>query len=195
MVAIIEYCINNASAISNALSELEIDHVITKSEVEIIKADKIILTGSENFHLSVKMLHLLNLFTQLRVIKKPILGISHGMQILCNHSDEGDTSCLGIIDTESKKFDETEIKTPHIGLSKIKYTRGSKLFEGIENDSSFFYHHSYYIPQNKFTVATSNYGVEFSAAFEKDRLYGVQFHPEKSGEVGLRLIKNFVELC
>ncbi|HET55276.1 MAG TPA: imidazole glycerol phosphate synthase subunit HisH [Ignavibacteria bacterium] len=195
MVAIIEYCINNASAISNALSALEIDHVITKNEMDIINADKIILPGSENFHLSIKMLHLLNLFTQLRVIKKPILGISHGMQILCNHSDEGDTSCLGIIDTESKMFDETEIKTPHIGLSKINFTRVSKLFDGIKNNSSFFYHHSYYIPKNKFTVATSNNGLEFSAAFEKDRLYGVQFHPEKSGEAGLRLIKNFIELC
>lgn len=195
MIAIIEYCVDNSKAISKILTELKIEHVITKSEMEITEADKLILTGSDSFGLSVKKLHLLNLFTQLRVMKKPILGISQGMQLLCNYSDESNTTCLGRINIDSKIFDESKNISPHIGLNKVIYSRKCKLFNGIENGNNFFFNHSYYIPTCEFTVATSDWGIEFTAAFEKDRFYGVQFYPEKSGEAGLKLLKNFNDIC
>ncbi len=195
MIALIEYGAGNTASVSNALNELGIKFKVTKREAEISDADKVIFPGVGEASTAVKKLHLLNLFSLLRVIKKPMLGICLGMHILCERSQEGNISCLGVVDDEVKLFDDSTVNVPHMGWNKVRITKESKLFKGIEDNSFFYFAHSYYIPKNELTVATSTHGVEFTSALEKNNFYGVQFHPEKSGEAGLKLLKNFIELC
>jgi glutamine amidotransferase len=117
------------------------------------------------------------------------------MQILCEKSKEGNVACLGIFESTVQKFDNSILNVPHMGWNKVELVKESKLFEGIPNKTDFYFANSYYVPVNNNTIASSEYGIEFSAAIEKDNFYGVQFHPEKSGEAGLKLLKNFVEKC
>lgn len=195
MIALIEYGAGNTASVSNALEEIGVEHIISKNEKDISRADKIIFPGVGEASSAVKKLHLLNLFSLLRVIKKPMLGICLGMHILCYHSEEGDVACLGIINGEAKKFDSSKVKVPHMGWNNVNIINESKLFTNIDDKSYFYFAHSYYIPKNDSTLATTEHDLEFCAALEKDNFYGVQFHPEKSGEAGLQLLKNFVEIC
>jgi glutamine amidotransferase len=195
MIALIEYGAGNTASVSNALEELDVKHIITNREIEISKADKIIFPGVGEASSAVKKLHLLNLFSLLRVIKKPMLGICLGMHILCDRSEEGNVSCLGVVDAEAKKFDETKVKVPHMGWNNVSIIKDSKLFNNIADKTYFYFAHSYYIAKNDSTIATTKHDIEFCSALEKDNFYGVQFHPEKSGEAGLKLLRNFIELC
>ncbi|MCZ7601346.1 MAG: imidazole glycerol phosphate synthase subunit HisH [Melioribacteraceae bacterium] len=195
MIALIEYGAGNTASVSNALKEIGVEHIISKNEKDISEADKIIFPGVGEASSAVKKLHLLNLFSLLRVIKKPMLGICLGMHILCDRSEEGDVACLGVINGEAKKFDTTKVKVPHMGWNNVNISKDSKLFNNIDDKSYFYFAHSYYIPKNDSTIATTEHDLEFCAVLEKDNFYGVQFHPEKSGEAGLQLLKNFVELC
>lgn len=195
MIALIEYGAGNTASVSNGLEELNVEHVITKNENEISNADKIIFPGVGEASSAVKRLHLLNLFSLLRVIKKPMLGICLGMHILCDRSEEGNVSCLGVVDAEAKKFDETKVKVPHMGWNMVDIIKESKLFNNIDDKTYFYFAHSYYIPKNDSTIATAKHDLEFCSVLEKDNFYGVQFHPEKSGEAGLKLLRNFIELC
>lgn len=195
MIALIEYGAGNTASVSNALEEIGVDFIITNKETDISRSDKIIFPGVGEASSAVRRLHLLNLFSLLRVIKKPMLGVCLGMHILCDRSDEGDISCLGVINCEAKKFDSEKIKVPHMGWNKVKLTAQSKLFNEIEDETYFYFAHSFYLPKNDLTTSVCEHGIEFSASVEKDNFYGVQFHPEKSGEAGLKLLRNFVELC
>jgi glutamine amidotransferase len=129
-------------------------------------------------------------------LKKPVLGICVGMQLLSNHSEEGDSTLTGIIPLETKLFSETlQVKVPHTGWNKVFPNPDNLLFKDIPKDSHFYFVHSYFIEFNsKFTIAATEYGIKFSSAIQRDNFYGVQFHPEKSGIAGEQLIKNFAQL-
>ncbi|MEG8946926.1 imidazole glycerol phosphate synthase subunit HisH [Rosettibacter firmus] len=195
MIAVIDYGAGNIQSVANALTDLNVDFIITNKESDLLKCEKIIFPGVGEASFAVKKLHLLNLFTMLRIIKKPLLGICLGMQILCDKSIEGNVTCLGIINTTTEMFDSSKVKVPHMGWNKVEIIKENKLFDGIENNSYFYFAHSYYVPMNDFTIAKTNYDVDFSAACEKDNFYGIQFHPEKSGSNGLKVLKNFIEKC
>jgi glutamine amidotransferase len=117
------------------------------------------------------------------------------MQLMADHSTEGDVTCLGIFHGAAEKFDSTKTKVPHMGWNDIEITIESKLFQSIKSGERFYFANSYYIPVNEYTTSITNNNIKFSSAMEKGNFYGVQFHPEKSGDAGLKLLKNFVELC
>lgn len=194
MIAVIDYGAGNVASVANALSQLNKDYKISNNELEICKADKIIFPGVGEASFAIKQLHLLNLFSLLRIIKKPMLGICLGMQLMMDSSAEGNVACLGIFPGVVQKFDSSKTKVPHMGWNDIKLLKESKLFDGIKNGERFYFANSFYVPVNKFTTSITNNNIDFSASLEKDNFYGVQFHPEKSGDAGLKILKNFCEL-
>jgi len=196
MIALIDYGSGNVASVANALTELKEDFKISNNEVEICRADKIIFPGVGEASFAIRQLHMLNMFSVLRMVKKPMLGICLGLQLMADHSTEGNVACLGIFPVSVEKFDPLKSKVPHMGWNDIQIKIQSKLFTGIENGERFYFANSYYIPLNDCTTAvTDNNGFLFSSAMEKGNYYGVQFHPEKSGDAGLKLLKNFIELC
>jgi glutamine amidotransferase len=195
MIALIDYGAGNVASVANALTELEEEFKITKNETEICRADKIIFPGVGEASFAIRQLHMLNLFSLLRIVKKPVLGICLGMQLMADHSTEGDVTCLGIFHCAAEKFDSTKTKVPHMGWNDIEITIDSKLFQGMKSGEHFYFANSYYIPVNEYTTSITDNNIKFSSAMEKGNFYGVQFHPEKSGDAGLKLLKNFVELC
>ncbi len=195
MIGLIEYGAGNTASVANALNGIGAEFIITNKEHDIAKCEKIIFPGVGEASSAVKKLHLLNLYNLFRVLKKPLLGICLGMQILCDKSDEGNVSCLGILPLTVKKFDAGKVKVPHMGWNQVKILKENKLFTGINDEEYFYFAHSYYLPKNNYTIATAQYDENFCAAVEINNFYGVQFHPEKSGEAGTQLIKNFIELC
>jgi glutamine amidotransferase len=194
MIAVINYGAGNVASVANALAELKQDYIITDNEFEICDANKVIFPGVGEASFAVKQLHKLNLFTVLRIVKKPMLGICLGLQLMADFSEEGNVTCLGIFPGRSIKFDNKLVKVPHMGWNSMEIVKDSKLFNGIKNGERFYFAHSYYLPETEYTTALSNNNVKFTAAMEKNNYYGVQFHPEKSGDAGLQLIKNFVML-
>lgn len=195
MIAVIDYGAGNTKSVTNVLDELNVEYIVTSREIDINKSQKIIFPGVGEASFAIRKLHLNNLFTLLRITKKPMLGICLGMQLLADKTEEGNTTCLGIIPTTCKKFENENLKIPQMGWNKVKVLKENLLFEGIENYSYFYFANSYYMPMNEFTIASSNYGIDFTSSIHKDNFYGIQFHPEKSGEVGIRLLKNFIEKC
>jgi len=194
MIGLIDYGAGNTASIENVLKQLNVKYAIVKTEYELMNCDKIILPGVGDAQFAMKRLNLNNLVNFLRVIKKPILGICLGMQLLCNKSQEGDTVCLGIIDCNAIKF-SGDMKIPHMGWNNVNINSESILFNGIANNTHFYFANSYYVPLVEETIGVAEYTVKFSSAIQKNNYYVVQFHPEKSGEAGVKLIKNFVELC
>ncbi|MFN3693526.1 MAG: imidazole glycerol phosphate synthase subunit HisH, partial [Ignavibacterium sp.] len=125
---------------------------------------------------------------------KPFLGICLGMQLLCRKTEEGDADCLNIIPVDVKKFDSDKSKVPHMGWNQIELVKNDSLFDDIENKSYFYFAHSYYLPENEFATTVCNYEINFSSSIRYKNFYGVQFHPEKSAEQGIQIIKNFLSL-
>ncbi len=195
MIALIDYGAGNVASVANALIELKQEFKITYNEVEICRADKVIFPGVGEASFAIRQLHILNLFTVLRIVKKPTLGICLGMQLMVDHSTEGDVACLGIFPGTAQKFDPLKTKVPHMGWNNVEIKNGSKLFTGIKSGEYFYFANSYFVPVTEFTTSVSNNDITFSASMEKGNFFGVQFHPEKSGDAGLMLLKNFVELC
>lgn len=195
MIALIDSGAGNVASVANVLKELKADYILTKREMDICNADKIIFPGVGEASFAVRRLHILNLFNLLRIIKKPVLGICLGMQLMCEKLSEGNSTGLGIFPVETLMFDKENLKVPHMGWNSVEVTNGENLFYDIKNNEFFYYANSYYVPLNEFTIAKSNHGADFSAAIKKNNFYGVQFHPEKSGAAGIKLLKNFIELC
>lgn len=195
MIAIIDYGAGNVASVANALKEITTDFVITKKEMDLCKSDKIILPGVGEASFAMRQLSLVNISNLFRIIKKPLLGICLGAQLLCDKSEEGNVPCLGIFPLTVVKFKSNELKIPHMGWNQVTVKKPGKLFEGIPDGENFYFAHSYYIPDSEYSTSKCTYGVEFAASIEKNNFYGVQFHPEKSGEAGMKLLKNFVELC
>ena len=194
MIAIIDYRIGNLRSVMNALTRLGADFVLTSDPEEIHRASHVLLPGVGNAAEAMNNLHSSGLVSTILELRKPVLGICVGMQVMCRHSAEGDVDCMGIFDTSVLKFEASrELKVPHTGWNVIENLEG-KLFKGVESGSFVYYVHSFYACLCPDTVATTRHGVLYSAALRYENFYGVQFHPEKSGEIGERILKNFLEI-
>ncbi|MBQ8225042.1 MAG: imidazole glycerol phosphate synthase subunit HisH [Bacteroides sp.] len=194
-VAIIKYNAGNICSVDYALKRLGVEPLITSDEELLRGADKIIFPGVGEAATTMHFLQTSGLDRLIKELQQPLLGICLGMQLMCRHSEEGDVDCLGIFDAEVKRFVSRrhEEKVPHMGWNTLSQTN-SPLFKEFAGEESVYFVHSYYVPVNEHTAAVTNYIHPFSAALHKDNYYATQFHPEKSGSVGERILKNFLEL-
>ena len=194
MIAIIDYKMGNLRSVENALKRLGAEFVVTADAEVIKRADRVLLPGVGNAAEAMENLRKADLVNVIRSLRRPVLGICVGMQVMCRHSEEGDAKCLGIFDAHVKRFVPTaEEKVPHMGWNSIGNLE-SKLFKDIKGGEMVYYVHSYYPELCPDTIATTRHGVMFSAALKYENFYGTQFHPEKSGDVGERIIANFLKL-
>ncbi len=195
-IAIVKYNAGNIQSVLFALERLGVQACVTDDKDELAAADKVIFPGVGAARSAMQSLKEKNLDAVIKGLKQPVLGICVGMQLLFEHSEENDTECLGIIPAKVKLFAPTlkgAIKVPQIGWNDI-YNLKSQLFKDIPEQSYVYYVHSYYAEMNPYCIGTSNYGVEYCGAVQKDNFYGVQFHTEKSAEVGERILSNFLAL-
>ncbi|MBB6369885.1 imidazole glycerol phosphate synthase subunit HisH [Chryseobacterium shigense] len=192
MIALIKYNGGNVSSVQNALARLNIDSIITDDPDLIIKADKVIFPGVGEASSTMKVLKEKGLDILIPSLKQPVLGICLGMQLMCGNNEEGNTKGMEIFDTDVKRFPPGEL-VPHMGwntISELKFP----LFSGIEENSDVYFVHSYYCGLAESTVSVCDYILPFSASLQKDNFFAVQFHPEKSGVTGSRILKNFIKL-
>ncbi|MBI2419925.1 MAG: imidazole glycerol phosphate synthase subunit HisH [Ignavibacteriales bacterium] len=194
MIGIVDYGAGNVASVMYALEALGIEAVLSADPVVLSTADKIIFPGVGEASSAMAKLRLTGIDSFLTSYREPILGICLGMQLLAAFSEEGSTDCLSLINGTCRMFDKSLVKTPHIGWAQVQYNAGNALFEGIKQNDFFYYAHSYFLPEQEETIARSENSTIFSAAVNKGNVYGVQFHPEKSADAGLRLLKNFVQL-
>ena len=194
-VAIVKYNAGNIGSVENAVRRMGIEPMVTDDVEKIQRADRVIFPGQGEAHSTMAYLKERRLDEVIVGLKQPVLGICIGMQLLCRHSEEHDTDCLGVFDVDVKRFipQRHEDKVPQMGWNTI-YDTQSDLFRGFTQPEFVYYVHSFYVPTCKDTIATTDYVQPYSAALHKDNFYAVQFHPEKSGSVGETIIKNFLEL-
>lgn len=194
-VAIIKYNAGNIGSVENAVKRLGLEPIVTDNPEIIQKADRVIFPGQGEAHSTMEYLKAHKLDELIVNLKQPVLGICIGMQLLCRHSEEYNTDCLGVFDVDVKRFSpqKHEDKVPQMGWNTIEETK-SPLFKGFEKPEFVYFIHSFYAPLSEFTIATTNYILPYSSALHKDNFYATQFHPEKSGVVGERIIKNFFEI-
>jgi glutamine amidotransferase len=192
-LAIIKYNAGNIQSVAFALDRLGVSYTITDNKEEIQKADKVIFPGVGEARTTMNFIKEKKLDKLITNLSQPVLGICLGMQLMCNYSEENDTTCLGIFNIEVKRFASApDLKVPHIGWNSLSRIKGW-LNPALEEKYVYFVH-SYYVPVNEYTVATSEYGTPFSAGLQKNNFYAVQFHPEKSAEAGEIVIKSFLAL-
>lgn len=190
-LAIIRYNAGNIQSVAYALERLQTDFIITSDWETIKQADKVIFPGVGEASTTMDFLRAHKLDKLISDLKQPVLGICLGMQLLCKHSEENNTTCLGIFDEPVRRFIPTaDKKVPHMGWNNLVNTR-AWLPSSLDQAHVYFVH-SYYVPVNAYTAAETHYTVPFSAALQKDNFYAVQFHPEKSGEAGERILKTFL---
>ena len=188
-IAIIEYGSGNIFSVSSALKRLGADVIVTNETKIIESADAVIFPGVGHAKFAMEELKNKGLDRFIPTLKQPVLGICLGMQLMCDYTEEGDVTCLGIFDNvKVKKFVDSP-KIPHMGWNKI--FNNKDFFEGC--DSEVYFVHSYYAEKSKYTVSEVNYGSDFSAALQKDNFFACQFHPEKSGKSGEQLLNNFIK--
>ncbi len=193
-LAIIKYNAGNIQSVLYALERLGIEAEVTDNAEKIKSADKVIFPGVGEANSAMKSLKENNLDMLIKELKQPVLGICVGMQLLCNHSEENNTDCLGIVPVQVKRFKQNlELKVPQVGWNNI-YSLQSPLFKNIDDNSYIYNVHSFYAEDSEYTIAKCNYGVEYAAAVHKNNFFGVQFHTEKSAEIGDKILKNFIEL-
>lgn len=192
MIAIIDYVAGNVKSVANAVRRLGFETIITSDFEEIRNAEKVIFPGVGEASTAMKYLKQTNLEKLIPTLKQPFLGICLGQQLLCDFSEEGATKCLGIFDLKVKEFPSTDI-VPHMGWNNLQKLQGP-LFEGISEADNFYFVHSYYCEVGEFTTSECDYILPFSATLQKDNFYGTQFHPEKSGDVGSKILENFLKL-
>ncbi len=193
MISIIDYNAGNTASVTYALGRLGVEPVLTSDPGELTRAEKVIFPGVGEASTAMAFLRERGLDDVIRSLTCPVLGICLGMQLFCASSEENDTECLGIVPTFVKRFPPSDLKVPHIGWNRIKKL-DSVLFEGVDTGSHVYFVHSYYAEIDEFSTALTEYGTEFSAALERDNFYAVQFHPERSGPVGERILKNFLNI-
>jgi len=202
-ILILDYGMGNLHSVKKKIERLGVNPVISSSSDEIVLADKIILPGVGHFTQAMDNLNQLGLIDALNkaVLEdgKPILGICLGMQLMAKHSEEGNVEGLGWFDANVVKFsvkNKLKYKIPHTGWNQIKFSKESRLMDGVDNLSEFYFVHAYHIELNNAEDELNKtiYEHEFSSAIEKNNIFGVQYHPEKSHDVGDVLLKNFIEL-
>lgn len=194
-VAIIKYNAGNIYSVVNAVKRLGITPEVTDSAEDIMKADRVLFPGQGEAKSTMAYLRDHHLDDLIRNLKQPVLGICIGQQLMCRHSEEGNVDCLGIFDTDVKKFQPSrhEDKVPHMGWNTLENLSGP-LFRDLNEKDFVYFVHSYYVPVTPYTTATTNYIVPFSASLQKDNFFATQFHPEKSGSIGERILQNFIDL-
>ena len=195
-VAIIQYNAGNVQSVRYALQRLGIDSILTDDHEQIRNADKVIFPGVGNAASAMEYLKQRELDSLIKSLKQPVLGICLGLQLLCSHTEEGNTRCLGIFDSKVKLFrknkDTDILKVPQVGWNNI-YDCEFELFNGT-SDPYVYYVHSYYAEESSETIAKTDYFIPYSAALQKDNFYAVQFHPEKSGITGQKILSNFLSI-
>ena len=194
-VAIVKYNAGNIRSVDYAMKRLGVNAVITADKETLLAADKVIFPGVGEAETTMNHLRDTGMDQLIKALKQPVLGVCLGMQLMCRYSEEGDTDCLNIFDTEVNRFipQKHEDKVPHMGWNTIGRT-SSALFKGFTEEEFVYFVHSFYVPLNDFTAAETNYIQPFSAALHKDNFYATQFHPEKSGATGERILRNFLDL-
>lgn len=201
MITIVDYGVGNLRSVENALHRLGAQYCLSSDPACLAAADKVLLPGVGNAAEAMANLRDRGLVQPIRELRKPLLGICIGMQILCRHSEEGNTDCIGLFDTDVRLFKPEDgaqaggdaLKVPHMGWNRIN-NLSSKLFKNIEEGSYLYFVHSYRPGICCDTIATTDYGGLFSSALKYENFYGTQFHPEKSGDVGERILQNFLAL-
>ncbi len=191
-IVIINYGAGNIQSIKFAIERLGYQAVLSNNIEEIKTADKVIFPGVGEASSAMKKLKESGLDKLVPTLKQPVLGICLGMQLMCNATEEGSTKGLGIFNVEVIRFSNT-VKVPQIGWNQIRDFKSS-LFNGIDEESYIYLVHSFYAPICDVTVSTTDYGINYSTALQKDNFYGTQFHPEKSSDVGEQILKNFINL-
>jgi len=197
-IVIIKYNAGNIESVNNALNRLNLRAEITADHYKIKNADKVIFPGVGEASTTMEYLRKYELDKLIVSLKQPVLGICLGLQLMCSHSEENDTKCLGIFDEKVIRFipkpgEEFVTKVPHMGWNAITNLKSKLFSEEIENQYVYFVH-SYFAGLGEHTIATCNYITPFSAALKKDNFYATQFHPEKSGTIGAQILKNFINL-
>ncbi len=195
---IIKYNAGNIRSVNNALLRLGYDAEITADPDKIIKADKVIFPGVGEASKTMDYLNKTGLGDIIKSLKQPVLGICLGMQLMCSHSEEGDVSCFDIFDEKVRKFklptpNPDNIKVPHMGWNRIYDLKGDIFDSSIEGEYVYFVH-SYFVATGTHTTATTDYILPYSSALQKDNFFATQFHPEKSGKVGEKILRNFLKL-
>ena len=194
-VAVVKYNAGNIRSVDYALKRLGVEAVITADKEILQSADKVIFPGVGEAGTTMNHLKATGLDELIKNLRQPVFGICLGMQLMCRHSEEGEVDCLNIFDVDVKRFvpQKHEDKVPHMGWNTIGKTN-SKLFEGFTEEEFVYFVHSFYVPVCDFTAAETAYIHPFSAALHKDNFYATQFHPEKSGKTGERVLRNFLDL-
>lgn len=194
-IVIIKYNAGNIFSVLYALKRIGIEAIVTDDFDTIKNADKVIFPGVGEASSAMAYLQEKELDKLIKNLTQPVLGICIGLQLLCRHSEEGNVDCMGIFDVDVKRFDNSinqEMKIPHMGWNTIS-TSDTDIMNGLNGSFTYFVH-SYYAPVCKHTVATCDYITPFSAVLRKDNFYATQFHPEKSGDIGEQILKNFIAL-
>ena len=194
-VAIVKYNAGNVYSVVNALRRMGIEPLLTDDAEALKKADRVLFPGQGHAGEAMDYLRARRLDEVIRDLKQPVFGICVGQQLLCKHSEEGDTECIGIFDAEVKRFqpERHEDKVPCMGWNELQLTV-NPIFEGLGEHPYVYFVHSYYVPVCKETIATADYILPYSASMHKDNFYTCQFHPEKSGKVGEQILRNFLNL-
>jgi glutamine amidotransferase len=192
-LAIIQYNAGNIQSVLYALERLGVEAIVTDQHEQIRSADKVIFPGVGEASSAMNYLKERGLDQVITGLRQPVLGICLGMQLMCRTSEENDTTCLGIFDTDVRKFqsDSGRLKVPQIGWNRVE-ERVGKLFRELPGDPYCYFVHSYYAALCAGTAAVTDYGIRFSSALEKNNFFGVQFHPEKSAAAGEQILKNFL---
>ena len=194
-VAIVKYNAGNIYSVINALRRLGVEPVLTDDAEQLRQADKVLFPGQGEASNAMNYLRQHGLDKLICSLQQPVLGICIGQQLMCRHSEEGDTDCLGLFPMDVKRFEpEThEQKVPQMGWNSIHQLK-TDLFRDVKEVSFIYNVHSFYVPQSEYTIATCDYILPYSAALHRDNFYATQFHPEKSGSVGEQILKNFLAL-
>ncbi len=191
-IALIDYGAGNIQSVQNALNRLGYQAVLTHDPAIITKADKVIFPGVGQASYAMKQLKNYQLDTLIPQLKQDFLGICLGMQLMCNKTEENNTEGLGVFPIDVLKFNH-QLKIPHMGWNTLQHNK-TPLFKGVKNGEFAYFVHSFYVPISTYTIAQTDYGLNFSAAIQKDNFYATQFHPEKSSQTGLNILKNFLSL-
>lgn len=195
MIGIIDYNSGNIASVKNALEKLKFDYKIIDKPEELSNIDKVIFPGVGRASSAMKELKKRKFIKSIKDLSIPFLGICLGLQLLSDFSEEDNTKCMGIINGRVNKL-PSYLKVPQIGWNKVSINKASQLFIGISDESYFYFVNSYYFDcDDSYVLAETDYGVNFASTVKQDNFYATQFHPEKSGEVGLKLLRNFCELC